>query len=950
MVMKKTRRKHLMRTIRKNGVSFFAVGFIAAVSIAIFLGFQSTADAILKKANRYFTENRLETLEISCANGITQEDIEAVAGWDGVDAVEGGYSAMILMDGSDEKVTLQALSLCSEMNDPVVLEGELPAAENEAAIEEKFAEEKGLQVGDEFTVSHDGSLVSDTFHVTSIINDPRYSCANVIDSRGKSTEGLGAASYYIELSREAFDTSYYEDCFSAAYVQNDSLGEIYYFSDQYAQEEAAFAEKTEELGAERAELRYTSLREEADTAIADAQAEIADGQAEIDDGQSDIAEAENELADAEAEIADTEEELELALAEIEAQLTNLGISTDLDEALEQMEALGEAALPLKNAVTEYQDGVRQLEEAKTEFTASQEELADARLELADAQEKLADAQAELADAQEEAADIQMKDWIVADRHEIGDVRGVETLVEGIYGLSYSMSVIFLLVAIIVCHAAITRMIDEQRALIGAQKALGFQSGEILTHYMLYNTLSGLLGVLIGYAASVGIVEVIVLYIYAPEFLIGSIPFGFEWKSALVSAVICLIVFWAATYMACAKLVRLPATTLLRGEVPVQGKKRFFENWKCYKRMNLYSRTMIKNVLNDKGRMATTIMGVVGCISLLVICFSLKFAIADSSVWQFDKYFLYDNRLVFDSSTGSAEEFEKILDEEGISYTLVQDKLENFRVDGGNWENGRIVAVDDAEELKDFMVLEDIKTKEVVDVPQDGLLVSRRCAEEYGLEAGSTVEFMDSEGGIREFKIAGVMEHYLSYHLFGTSGSYFEETMGEATDACVFLLNGDIDGLYERVKDIDGFLSLKDNSEFTANSAVIDPVIGICLLLSAVMALLVLLNQIAMYINRKARELAVMRINGYTLKETKAYVYKDNIVLTILGLLLGSGFGLALAYVVIRAVETGAIHYVRTPNIPACLYACAVGAFFALIVNLIALRKVKQLNLTNVSSN
>lgn len=134
-----------MRTIRKNGVSFFAVGFIAAVSIAIFLGFQSTADAILKKANRYFTENRLETLEISCANGITQEDIEAVAGWDGVDAVEGGYSAMILMDGSDEKVTLQALSLCSEMNDPVVLEGELPAAENEAAIEENLLRKRGFK-------------------------------------------------------------------------------------------------------------------------------------------------------------------------------------------------------------------------------------------------------------------------------------------------------------------------------------------------------------------------------------------------------------------------------------------------------------------------------------------------------------------------------------------------------------------------------------------------------------------------------------------------------------------------------------------------------------------------------------------------------------------------------------------------------------------------------------
>ncbi|MGN0248738.1 MAG: FtsX-like permease family protein, partial [Lachnospiraceae bacterium] len=131
---------------------------------------------------------------------------------------------------------------------------------------------------------------------------------------------------------------------------------------------------------------------------------------------------------------------------------------------------------------------------------------------------------------------------------------------------------------------------------------------------------------------------------------------------------------------------------------------------------------------------------------------------------------------------------------------------------------------------------------------------------------------------------------------------------------------------------------------------VNMVIMICLVLSAVMALLVLLNQIVMHINRKARELAVMRINGYTMKETKAYVYKDNIVLTFMGLLLGSGFGIVLSYVVVRIIETGANRYVRTPNIPACLYACAVGALFALIVNLIALRKIKHLNLTNVSGN
>ncbi|MDD6490721.1 MAG: FtsX-like permease family protein [Firmicutes bacterium] len=891
MVVKKAKNKYLLRTIKKSGVSFFAVAFIAATSIAIFLGLQSSANAILKEADRYFVKNHLESLEITCANGITQEDIEAIAGWDEVDAVEGGYSAMALMDSESEKITIQARSLCSDMNDPVVIEGTLPSAPDEAAIEEIFAKEQGIQIGDEITLEHDGNFVSDTFRVTAIINEPFFCCATIQDARGKSTEGLGAASYYIMLTRDAFDSSYYSDCFTTAYIKNNALDEFFYFSDAYKEQEAAFKEKIDVLGQERAELRYTSLKDEA--------------QSEIESAQNEIADSEEELSDAKSQIEEKKKELD-------------------------------AALPLKTSILNYQEAMAQLQ--------------DAEAELKDSQEELDSAKAELADSMEKAEDIQLKDWIISVRNDVGDIRGIKTIVDGIFGLSYSMSIIFLLVAIVVCHAAISRMIDEQRTLIGAQKALGFRSGEILKHYMLYNTLCAVLGIAIGWLGSVIIVEILVLHIFKPNFLLGSISLTFAGKEALLTAGICLVVFLTATYVACAKLVRLPATTLLRGEVPVHGKSFFFEKWNGYKKLNLYSRTMIKNVLSDKERMMTTIMGVVGCISLLVICFSLKLAIENSSVIQFDRYFLYDNRLVIDSSVGSREEFENVLKEEGISYTVIQDKLKNFRVNEGSWENAHIVAASDFEQLADFMVVEDISTKSLAEKPEDGVLVSRKCAEIFDLAEGSTVEFMDSEGTPREFKVAGVIEHYLPYHLFVTTDSYYESAMGEETDESVFLLKGNIAGLYERVRDMDGYLSLKDNSEFERSADGVNMVIMICLVLSAVMALLVLLNQIVMHINRKARELAVMRINGYTMKETKAYVYKDNIVLTILGLILGSGFGIVLSYVVVRIIETGANRYVRTPNIPACLYACAVGALFALIVNLIALRKIKHLNLTNVSGN
>ena len=922
MVKGKARTKYLFRTIRKNGVSFFAVAFIAATSIAIFLGLQSSAYAILQETNRYFVANRLESVEITCANGITKEDIEAIAAWDGVDAVEGGYSTMVLMDGEKEKITIQARSLSENMNDPVVVEGSLPASTNEVAVEQIFAKKRGVQVGDELLLEHDGNLVSDKFRVTAIVNAPFFCCATVKDARGKSSEGLGAAAYYVLLPKEAFDSSYYNDCFTTAYVKTYALDEYYYFSDAYKEQEKLFKENLDDLGKERAELRYTYLKDDAQSAI--------------DSAESEIQDSEKELADGSDEIATTKQELEKALKEIEAGLSLMGLESDLDQALVKLEQFGEIGLPLKTSIKEYQAGLEQVQEAEEKLEESQEELEQAKADLEEAREK--------------TQDIQLKDWIIAVRNDIGDIRGVETIVDGIFGLSYSMSIIFLLVATVVCYTAISRMIDEQRALIGAQKALGFRSGEILRHFLLYNTLCAVLGIVIGWIASVIIVEILVIHIFMMHFLLQSVALTFAVKEAILTAVICLAVFLTATYVACAKLVKMPATALLRGEVPTRGKSFFFEKWKGYKKLNLYSRTMIKNVLSDKGRMMTTIMGVVGCISLLVICFSLKLAIENSTVVQYDKYFLYENRLVFDSSEGSKEDFESVLKDLGITYTVIQDKVKNFRVNGGSWDTGHIVATSDYEGLEEFMVVKDLKTKQTAEMPDDGVLVSKKCAELFDLSEGSTVEFMDSEGNPKEFQVVGIMEHYLGYHQFVTTADYFESAMGEETDECVFLLKGDITGLYERVRDMDGYLSLTDNSKSALSADAVNLVILICLALSAVMALLVLLNQIVMHINRKSRELAVMRINGYSLKETRAYIYKDNVVLTCLGLILGSGFGIGLSYLVVRIIETGANRFVRTPSLPACLYACGVGALFALIVNIIALRKVKHLNLTNVSGN
>ena len=935
-MVKKTRRTYLFRTIKKNGVSFFAVALIAATSIAIYLGIQSGAQAILEHASRNFEENRLATGEITCANGITREDIDALAEEPEADTVEGGYRTTVFVDTPEEKITVQVRSLLKEMNLPTVVDGKLPTAENEVAVEQKYATEQGVKVGDTLRIEHDGQLRNDTFTISAIINEPSFSTAILKDTRGKGEAGFGSASYYMEVAPEAFDPDYYDGCYTTVYVESKALTDLYFYSEEYAAEEERIQAGLERFGQERAEIRYNSLSQEAADKISQAEQELADAEREYQDGVA-------RLEDGKKKLDSSRQELDTALSTIQSTLRSLGLTENLDEAKKQLDGMGPARAELSGAITAYQTGLEDI--AQTEA-----EIADSETELKNAKNDIDAAQSRLEDGKKAAEKILLKDWVVSGRNDMGDVRAVKVIVDGLFTLSYSFALIFLLVAIVVCYAAVVKMIDDQRAIIGAQKALGFQTKEIFGHYLSYNILCAFLGILIGCVCSVVIVENLVLHIFTREFVFDSVPLTFVGGNAVIVSLLCLVIFVLATIAGCTKVIRQSAISLLRGEMPTQQKAYFFESWKGYRRLSLYSRTMIKNVLSDKGRILTTIMGVVGCVSLLIITFTLKFAVSNAPGMQFDNYFFFENRLAVNSEVCAVEDFEEILNEEGVSFIRIQDKLENFRTKGGSWDNAHVVVVDDDAQIEGYIYLEDVKTKGAVRIPDDGVLISRKCADNFNLETGSVIELMDADGNPRECKVSGVVEHYLPYHQLITSVDYYESVMGEKADQCVFLLKGNIDGLYDRVKDEAGFLSLKDNSEYLFPFESINLVIIICFVFSAVLSVLVLLNQMNMYINRKARELSVMRINGYTLRETKTFVSKDNIVLIALGLIVGCGIGTPLAQFEVMIMETGNRRYITTPSILACFLSVVICVIFALIINAIALRKINHLSLTNVSGN
>lgn len=896
MGMKRTQKIYLLRTIKKNIVSFFAVALMVATGISIYLGDFSAAKAILEKANDYFIENKLQSLEVSSVYGITGEDIDALKALEEVDEAEGGYSSVVLVDADNGtgKILVQAHSLLDIMNLPVVLEGVLPANSKEVAIEQKMAEKEKIQIGDIITIEHDGELKSENFRVSAIINQPSFCCARALDSRGMSDVGIGAAQYYIGLPKDAFEPSYFNDCYTTAYIKNYELDNYFYFSDKYREKEVVLKEQVAGLGKERALAGLNRMREKA--------------------GE---------------EIRKAEETLD-----------------EYDINMESARKLVAGLLGTEDGTLEWSE-VRELLDGSGKFDTYYLKMID---ELEKAEGKLAEAKENLEQTKKEVEQLGVEEWVVSVRNDIGDVRSIDLIVEGLYGLGYSMAIIFVLVSVIVCYSAISRMINEQRARIGMQKALGFSTKEIMRHYMSYSTICGLVGVMEGWGASLLSVQTLSLNIYDDVFLLGRIPHSFDWKQAMIISVFFMFVFILASFFACKKEIALPATELLRGELPEREKPFVFENIRGYQKLKLYTRTMIKNALGDIPRMLTTIIGVAGCIILLVISFTMLITMEESTKRQFEKYFLYENRLVVDGKKADFEEFEAVLEKENIAYTRIQDKLKLYREENGNWQGAHMVVVSDKEALKNFMVLEDPSTRELLEIPEEGMLVSIRCSENHELENGDFLEIMGIDGKIRKVPQKGVIEHYLGYNLFVISERYYEKVMGEETERNVFLIKGNIEGLYDKVKQMDGFISLRDNSEYDGMGDALVMVVMICFVFAAIMSVLVMLNQNVMHISRKAKELSVMRINGFTIKETENFVSRDNFVLTFMGIIVGWIAGAGLGYVVTLVLEVASSHYIRTPSIKACVIAGTIGAVFAYIMNKIALRRIRRFNLTDVNAN
>lgn len=620
--------------------------------------------------------------------------------------------------------------------------------------------------------------------------------------------------------------------------------------------------------------------------------------------------------------------------------------------------LAEASRQIEEGEQQLADAKEKLAQAKCDYAAGTQKLAQARQDIADGEQTLAENTRLLADAKAELEDfVRYEQWTVQIRTDNPSVATAKFYAQSSRRLCYSMALLFVFVGLMVCFTSITRSINESQTIAGVQKALGFRSREILAHYMAYSLLAAAIGVLVGYALGFFGIESVVNDAYAKLYVIGAITNVYVVPEALVIAVVELALIALATWLPCRKLLRRPAVELLKGENYAGGRTRFYEKWRVWQRMSLYTQTTVNNLMNDGARIIATLVGITGCTALIVMSLSLRSSILSTPVRHFERIWIYDASLVSDTAVpGGHQALEQVLDESGVDYTSVRREAVYIRDETGTLNQADLIVPEDAEDLRAFIHLDDYRTGRSLSLTDDGVIVSYTYAKHSGLKAGDTLHLLDTAGRSHDCVVSGISQHYLSSMQVVMTPSCYQHLMGWAAQSNTLYLRygaADRNAVAQKLQTTEGYFSLTDESakwiaKFQEFSGSVMLVVYIGLSLSVTMALLVLLNLNIVCVNEKTNELVVMRINGFSIRTVKAYLYRDNIVLTALGILGGVGIGLALGRCVLEILQKSGDNFYTTPDLTDCLIGAGLAALFSLATNLIALRRVNTLSVSDLS--
>lgn len=620
------------------------------------------------------------------------------------------------------------------------------------------------------------------------------------------------------------------------------------------------------------------------------------------------------------------------------------LQSQLNQLLNAKNELNNAYVSLINGQAQYEDGVSKIEDAKNELNKSIDQLT---LSKAEFNIQKHDALRELSDAQLEIDKMEGK-WIVLDRNSHYSYRDYGACADRMDGIAKVFPVFFFLVAALVCMTTMTRMVDEQRNEMGTLKALGYSKLQIASKYIIYALIASILGSILGCSLGMYLFPTVIFNAWNTLYNIDQIKFLFQpGLILLASGSVTGITLLATLYSIYSELIEMPSQ-LMRPKAAKAGKKILLERITfIWKRLSFLQKVTARNIFRYKKRFFMTIIGIAGCSALLVAGFGINDSISDIVNQQYNVIYHYDATVSAKTSeiTSQIKSLKGVKDVYEEDHLAVTTKIENKDI------STTVHIISNDKKFKDFCTL--FNGNKEFDLDDSSVLISQKMATKLNKKAGDTFKIKDANNKVIKAKIKGVFTNYVGHHIYASESLYKSWNTNAKTTHIYLIKSKKTTKKFERnlgnkIMNIDGvqsvtfYSSLQKNFKDMIKS--ISYIVVVLVISAACLAFVVLYNLSNVNISERKREIATIKVLGFTRKEVDAYINRETILLTILGSLIGLGIGIGLHHLIMNLAEMDDIMFGRTINSISYVISFVMTIGFNAIINLCMHKKLNNIQM------
>ena len=611
---------------------------------------------------------------------------------------------------------------------------------------------------------------------------------------------------------------------------------------------------------------------------------------------------------------------------------------------------------ITNGKIQISNGKKELETGKKELASKEKEFEDAKNET---ELKLKDAEKEIQDAEDKIDEIENAKWYIRTRKDNLGFTNIKDAIKTMINIAKLFPFVFYMIAILISLSSMTRMIEEERIEIGTLKAIGYTNTQIVLKYLLYSSLACLIGGTIGMTIGFYMLPSLCWSIYSAVYSMPYFYTPFRFLAGLAGLLIAFVCIVGATLFTTIKELKNMPSVLMRPKAPKKGKKILLERIPfIWSRFNFSHKVTARNIFRYKKRALMTIIGIAGCTALMVTGFGIKDSVMDIPESQFereDAIFSYDMSIGL-TNLNSIDKIREILDKEEYinKYTELCATTCQIKTEKQNYDTTIFVPKDNAT-LQNTINLKNLENGERINLPKDGIVLSDKVADFLNVKIGDTITIVDSDDVEHTLRISFICENYVSHYIY-MDKDYYEANVGKFKENMILTKfnkqNGTNktkeDELSEEILSMSGVATVNMTNEIIAavNDMLssLNYVVIILIVASALLAFVVLYNLANINIGERQREIATLKVLGFYDNEVDNYINKENIIFTLVGIILGLIFGYFLTSLIILSVEIDKLRFIRRILPLSYVYSAIITFVFSIIVNSIIHFVLKKIDM------